>query len=365
MKIEKTGRTSMRILSLGILFLSAASIPLSADDVPAKASIDPIPYVLHDKTVLAYEVFLGDETGDIAVTPQKFVVRDTDAAGAVLLELSGSSLSDCIKAPNAGCPYLTIFVWLNFDVGAVLPAKLWNEISFGESGNSTCEASVSSSTPPTILPPVSPGIWLACNGSSNMDHHHRRSTMQFNRSEYIGQRFAVDWIKLDKDGRPYKNDGTRNKDWFCYGTKLLAVAAGTVMDIKDGTPDNEPFKEPAVPITMANVAGNFVMLKLDNGLYVLYAHIIPRTLKVKVGQKVKPGQVLGKLGNSGNSTAPHLHFHLCVGPDMLFSQGVPYALSKYVYLGLMDPDLKPVWGEKKEITGQMPGLDDIVEFQKE
>jgi murein DD-endopeptidase MepM/ murein hydrolase activator NlpD len=111
-----------------------------------------------------------------------------------------------------------------------------------------------------------------------------------------------------------------------------------VVGIKDGIIENKPVSR-AVPITIETIAGNFVSLDLGNGRYAHYAHLQPGSLRVKVGDRVKPGQVLGLLGNSGNSDAPHLHFQITDGPSFLESEGVPYSLPSFVEEG-EGPDLK-------------------------
>ena len=82
----------------------------------------------------------------------------------------------------------------------------------------------------------------------------------------------------------------------------------------------------AVPITSETVGGNHIVLDLGGGRYAFYAHLQPGSLKVKVGDRVTRGQVIGLVGNSGNSTEPHLHFHISDGVSPLGSEGLPYVL---------------------------------------
>jgi murein DD-endopeptidase MepM/ murein hydrolase activator NlpD len=142
------------------------------------------------------------------------------------------------------------------------------------------------------------------------------------------------------------------------------VADGTVIEARDGIPEGVPPKNYA-PTTLQNVFGNSVILDIGGGWYAAYAHIIPGSVSVKIGDRVTQGQILGKLGNSGNSSAPHLHFHLCNGRDGLASEGLPFSFASYDLLGSMpfeDVESKP-WtpsGPPQKRTAEMPMLDQVV-----
>ena len=120
---------------------------------------------------------------------------------------------------------------------------------------------------------------------------------------------------------------------------MLAVADAVVTATKDGIAENVPQKTADV-VTLENVAGNHVVLDLGKGRFALYAHFQPKSLRVKVGDRVRRGQVLGLIGNSGNSTEPHLHFHVSDGPSPLGSEGVPYVFDAFEAHGAKEPDFK-------------------------
>jgi murein DD-endopeptidase MepM/ murein hydrolase activator NlpD len=150
---------------------------------------------------------------------------------------------------------------------------------------------------------------------------------------HIAQRFATDWVKIDANGKTFAGDPKDNKTYFAYGSDALAVADATVTAIKDGIPENTPGPDSrAVPITLETFGGNHVILDLGGGRFAFYAHLQPGSLKVKAGDKVRKGQVLGLVGNSGNSTEPHLHFHVSDANSPLGSEGVPYVLDSFEVL---------------------------------
>jgi murein DD-endopeptidase MepM/ murein hydrolase activator NlpD len=150
----------------------------------------------------------------------------------------------------------------------------------------------------------------------------------------IAQRFAVDWIRLGSDGQLAHDDGSRNTNWYGYGAEVLAVADGRVVAVKDGIPENVPMSTTfAVPVTLETIAGNYVIVDLGGTRYATFAHLQPNSIRVTPGSRVRRGQVLGLLGNSGNSHAPHLHFQITGAESPLGSEGLPFVLESFRLLG--------------------------------
>ena len=102
------------------------------------------------------------------------------------------------------------------------------------------------------------------------------------------------------------------------------------------------------------MGGNYLILDVGAGRYAFYAHLQPGSLRVNIGDRVKRGEVLAKLGNSGNSTAPHLHFHICDHNAALQCQGMPYVLEAF------EVRTKGKQFEKRE--RQIPVADELVRF---
>ena len=145
-------------------------------------------------------------------------------------------------------------------------------------------------------------------------------------------------MKLSGEGKLWHDDPKVNANWYSYGVEVLAVASGVVASIKDGIADNVPLSPArAMPITADTIGGNYVILALGNSGFAYYAHLQPGCLRVKPGDRVRRGQVLGLLGNSGNSDAPHLHFHIS-DDHSLASEGLPYVFDSFEVLGTVDSD---------------------------
>ncbi len=198
---------------------------------------------------------------------------------------------------------------------------------------------IAAGKPQVIAPPLRGKGWAAINGCCEPGFPHRDSDSPFNGKIVNSQRFAIDWKRMNADGAFYVGDKTKNESYVDYGSDILAVADGTVIALLDELEPNEPGilpahdPEKAKTLTVQNVDGNHIVLDLGNGTYAFYAHLIKGSLKVKLGDKVKTGQVIGHLGNTGNSDASHLHFHIMNGPSVLGSDGLPYVISTFDYDG--------------------------------
>jgi hypothetical protein len=195
---------------------------------------------------------------------------------------------------------------------------------------------------PEIGPPLAGKGWVAINGCCEAGGVHRGSGLSANGSIYYGQRFAIDWLRLDEAGRLVHGDPADVHNYVCYGVDVLAVADGTVVQVLDGLPDQPPGKLPDPnTMTVENVLGNHVILDLGAGVYAFYAHMEKGSIVLAEGQHVKRGDVLGKLGNSGNTSAPHLHFHLMEGPSALASNGIPYLIDSFALAGRIPAEKDP------------------------
>lgn len=151
---------------------------------------------------------------------------------------------------------------------------------------------------------------------------------------YRSERFAFDSLELD-DGftATYSGDPKLNASYFNYGSMLYAVADGVVVRIQDGLPENQGNARDVTFNSREEFAGNYIVLNIGQDRYAFYAHCIPGSFLVNVGDTVKEGDPLARLGNSGNSTEPHLHFQITDGPDVFFSNGIPFVLKEYIKIG--------------------------------
>jgi hypothetical protein len=200
-----------------------------------------------------------------------------------------------------------------------------------------------------IGPPLSGNKWLAANGPSE-NNHHTGGFMPYQGRVHVPQRFAIDFVQLQEDGNSHHGDTKDKNNYRCYGAEALAVANARVAGVRDGIPENKPDPaERAVKMTLDTVSGNLVTIDLGGGRFATYAHLQPGTIRVHKGDRVRRGQVLGLVGNSGNTTEPHLHFQISDSPSILTGDGLPYALDTFVHDG-------------KRVHDEIPRGDWVIDF---
>jgi len=131
------------------------------------------------------------------------------------------------------------------------------------------------------------------------------------------QRWAYDIVVQGEDGKTHRGDGEKVEDYLIYDKPVLAPAAGVVISAVDGLPDT------AIDGSdVFNPSGNHVDLGVTPGEILHFAHLKPGSVRVKAGDRVSAGQEIGHVGNSGNSSEPHLHIHLQDEPGD-FGEGLP------------------------------------------
>ena len=159
--------------------------------------------------------------------------------------------------------------------------------------------------------------------------------------ENEAQKGAFDIIITDENGKSHNNNGERNEDYFAFEKELIAPCEAEVVLVVDGIKDNKPGE-----FNPIYIPGNTVILKTNNGEYLFFAHFKQNSIIVKQGQKVKKGELLGLCGNSGNSSEPHLHFHIQNVEDMNKATGAKSYFEKIYVNGELKKDYSPIKNEK-------------------
>jgi hypothetical protein len=187
-----------------------------------------------------------------------------------------------------------------------------------------------------IAPPLRGGGWIVGNGCCVITAH-RSATLSIDGTVHAPERFAIDFLQLDAADHLYNGDSASNASWPYFGDDILSVAGGTVIAAMDGQPEQVPGAL-APGATIQTAGGNYIVVDIGHGRFAFYAHLQPGSLAVHPGDHVKTGDVLGKLGNTGNSDAPHLHFQVMDGPSPLSSNSLPYVFSSFTGQGRMPND---------------------------
>ncbi len=161
------------------------------------------------------------------------------------------------------------------------------------------------------------------------------------------QRYAFDFLIIDKGGKSFKGEGKKNEDYYVFGKEILAPADGIVTDVINGVRDNKPGS-----MNPYSALGNAVFIKHSEYEISVLAHLKYGSIKVKVGDKVKRGHLIGLCGNSGNSSEPHLHYHLQNTPIIQDGNGIKVYFEKIYVIRDGVKELKekysPIKGEEIE-----------------
>ena len=224
----------------------------------------------------------------------------------------------------------------------------------------TAETPVIDGKPIVLGPPLVGTGYLAGDGCCDTIRHVR-ALLPLNGRFALAQRFAIDWEQVDGENRLGKGDLTKVESFTIFGKEVIAVADGTVIATRNDLPEQVPGKLPA-NISIDQADGNFVVLYIGGGAFALYAHMQPGSVRVVAGAKVKRGDMLGKVGNTGNTSAPHLHFHVMDGPSPLTSNGIPYVIDRFTIraidkAGTADFDKAEATGSPLTLTTLNPPLD--------
>ncbi len=159
------------------------------------------------------------------------------------------------------------------------------------------------------------GTWTAVNGGIDKRHSHSWSIQT--------QRYAYDFVILDEEGHSFSGKDTEPTSYYCYGMDLLAPADGEVVEVRNESPDSLLLGHGKADCSARDIRGNYILIRHADKEYGLLAHLKPGSICVKAGETVKRGQCVAKCGNSGNTSEPHLHFHLQEGISFYTSAGLP------------------------------------------
>ena len=180
------------------------------------------------------------------------------------------------------------------------------------------------------------GKWLVFWGGDTKELNYHYNTPN--------QKFAFVFLVADPNGNTHKVEGKANEDYYAFGKEVLAPADGIVTDVINGVRDNKPGS-----MNSYSVLGNAVFIEHREHEVSVLAHLKLGSVAVKVGDKVKTGQVIGLCGNSGNSSEPHLHHHLQNTPVIQDGTGIKCFFQKVSVIDNGKAEIKinysPIRGE--------------------
>jgi hypothetical protein len=382
-----------RILQILILFTVTAAILAAgciqtatepaAPPVNVTVPFPPIPVASEGGVNLAYELELSPSENRTFV-PEKVEVIDPDT-GKILWTLDGELLAALYHPaadppPTAAelengtgkLPVPRISLWFGVSPDAV-PDRLVHRLTLNGSGLAPATFTGGNVTvrkdlaPVVIGSPVRGPGWTAIETTAPVTHHFL-AQITMNGVTRVPQRYAQDWIYVDPvTGQAAAGNATLAKNFLGYGREIYAAANGTVVDVLDGLPDLETIYSPR-QATIATAAGNYVIVDIGDQKYACYAHMAPGSIRVGVGDAVAEGQVLGLMGNSGNSDLPHLHFQVVTDtPSFLGAEGYPHVYRSFDVIGTVNQTLaeERASGPDYPVTRLWSEFGDLVTFSGE
>lgn len=348
-----------------------------------------------DKTHLAYEIVLMSMAAS-PVSIDKIETLDAES-GAVLATLEVDSLAQMLRLnggakgtelPAAGGGFVFMDVTLPKETAIPKSLKHRFEISVAKAPAAGSAGDHDPAPPPpqepsfvgdpltvgppavVVAPPLKGKHWVMGGGCCTPYSYHRGATLPLNGAVRVAERFAIDFVQLNDKNMLIDGPIEKLSSYAYFGEEIYSVADGTVVGTADGLLEQVPGKLPD-DATIQTAAGNHVVVDIGDGRFAFYAHMQPGSVKVKVGDKVTTGQVLGLLGNTGNTDTPHLHFHVMDGPSPLVANGLPYAFTSFTGEGRLTDEQPLFTGgtvtiDKDALSGphenEMPLYDQVVSF---
>jgi Peptidase family M23 len=329
-------------------------------------------------------------TTNAFTAPVKLVSLQVRGGGRVLLKLRGKALaaftfplfgatSTATISPSSSVKTL-VDVVLPRSFGRTWPKRLTHVLRYSLPANAPVRAAVGSTIvhgptirtsrrPPILIAsPLRGSGWIDANGCcGDPTSGHRQTLLPMEGSYRTLEIFAIDWIR-EINGTYFKGAGTKRADYVYYGTPIHAVANGIVVSAINNRPEVPPNTTTDENRTLhrpADLSGNSVIEKIAPGEYATYAHMQTGSVRVKVGQRIRTGQVIGLLGNSGNTTAPHLHFGIVDGPSF-YSDSLPFALKSFTVQGTAvggpTPGTVRIIGKPRRATRAEPLVNTVIGF---
>ena len=278
-----------------------------------------------------------------------------DPAGKELMRIEGGALAAATQTlfAKTATPVVPASAAVSVDVDLILspgtaPERVTHRIAYTLKADSELalmvgslevdapEVTINRQPAVVIRPPLKGKDWLATTACCKPNvHRDLRVAIDGVRIE-TAETFAIDWAKVKND-RLFDGDGKRVEQYYDFGEDVLAVADGTVVYIRDGMPDETP-SVLMVPKSKSDYGGNNVILEIAPNVFAWYAHLRQGSLTVKVGNAVKAGAPIAKLGNTGPSEGPHLHFGLLNKPDPIAGRSLPFVFDSFTLDGAVDFD---------------------------
>ena len=325
----------------------------SVEPVPATDGLIHLPYAAQATNTLATPAnILGvvpvDPLADFAPTGRNLIIDEQgrDLAGKVRLFATfpdntlpdtdpeqaaqpGPSFTTRVPAGNSGLMFFDV----TYTDPAQVPHLLAHAITLATPDGGgpgapglTNPVPVGCKKPAVLRPPLVGHGWLAGGGCCTpLGYHWDEAVVPINGALQGSEQFAIDYVQIGPNNTCCNGPVTALTSWWGYNTPVLAAAPGVVVTVEDGRPDQQPVGTVSLP-PGEDGPGNRVVEDIGSGRYVGYAHLKPGSIPawVRPGARLRQGDLIGRVGNSGNSQAPHLHFQVMDAPSFFDATGLPF-----------------------------------------
>jgi murein DD-endopeptidase MepM/ murein hydrolase activator NlpD len=337
---------SWRLLAAAVAMIAAPALVISApltQSLDVRAPARPAMVRSNGATLLLYELHITNFSSRPLGVRRIAVIDARD--GQLLDAIEGERLKAVRRSiatpadPDEGMlpPGMSavIYIEMKFEAGHQLPARLRHQLEYERDDalltTVAAPIEVGDRTAVILGPPLRGGPWAAVYDPL-LDRGHRRAFYAIDGAARIPGRFAIDWFKLNSRGRMHAGEAADENEWFGYGEPVLAVADGVSAAVRDGVPERGA-RSTGSGRDLNEGSGNFVVLNLGNGQFAFYEHLKPGSIVVKQGDRVKRGDVIAALGNTGDTAGPHLHFHVADASFTLAAEGLPFVFERFTLIG--------------------------------
>lgn len=329
-------------ITVVVAMLASGSMAVGATRAPIAESVDlrvhhaPRLALIGGDVVAAYELHLSNFLGSAACIHGIAVSDDA----SMLSRIEGEALRDVldpILEPGANA---VVYLWLVTD-GATRVRRLHHKVTM----TAGCQTSapqpraeahlvleVPPSAPVVLGPPLRGGPWAGIY-DPGLERGHRRTFYTVDGRARVPGRHAVDWFRVGPDGSLVAAGGDSFSDWHGFDEEVLAVADAAVVEALDDLPDILGPRNTAIRQPLEEHSGNHIVLRLADDSHAVYEHLQAGSIKVRTGDRVRKGDVIARIGNSGSTFGPHLHFHVADSSRFLAGEGLPFVVERHALIG--------------------------------
>lgn len=298
-----------------------------------RVAFAPEPVVIGGKSTVYYELHLTSFSPDSIILKKLEVVTGSDSSVIGLMD--EAALGNNLLLPGTSGVIYIECVLPSIEEELHVFHRLYCEKKHADKKQGSvvhgADVLITKRSAVVLGSPLKGGPWAAIYDPS-WERGHRRVYYTVDGNARLPGRFAIDFIKLNARGKYADGNDDVITNWFGYNDDVLAVSDGVVASTRTDFEESATLKDHP-DYAAEKATGNYVSIDIGNGNFAFYEHLRPRSIRVKPGQRVKKGEVIASVGFTGQTTGPHLHFHVADKDSALGAEGVPFAFESFTLMG--------------------------------